>query len=116
MKSNITYSQEDDDLLLVTMKFIFADLKGPELRKRLEILGYKMHPMDKVRMTVSPFVAQTGQSTTSIRNEFMIQRYYEIPKDYDTHLAAAQEHAGRYYQRVIEDLNGIGNVLPQSWS
>lgn len=116
MKSTITYSQEDDDLLLVTMKFTFDDLKGPELRKRLEMLAYKMHPMDKVRMTVSPSVAQTGQANTSIRNEFTIQRHYEIPNDYDAHLAAAREHAERYYQRVIEDLKEIGRILPQSWS
>lgn len=115
MKSTITFSQEDVDLLLVTMLFTFDDLKGPDLRKRLEVLGYKMHPLDKVRMIVSKAVAQTGQANTSIRNEFTIQREYEIPQDYEAHVAAAREHAERYYQRVIEDLKEIGKVLPNSW-
>ena len=116
MKSTITFSQEDDDLLLVAMKFIFDDLRGPDLRKRLDALGYKIYPMDKARLTVSQFVVQTGQANTSIRNEFTILRRYEIPQDFDEHAAAAKAHAERYYQRVIEDLQGIGRILPQSWS
>lgn len=116
MKSSIAYSQEDDDLLLVTMNFVFEDLKGPDLRKRLQVLGYKIYPMDKARLTVSKDVAQIGQANTSIRNEFTILRHYEIPQDYDGHVAEAQEHAERYYQRVIEDLNGIGKIVSQGWS
>jgi hypothetical protein len=107
MKSSITCLQEDIDLLLVTIKFTFDSLKGPALRKKMEALGYKMYPMDKARMSVNGFVAQAGQANTSIRNEFTILRHYEIPQDFDEHLAEAKEHAERYYRRVLEDLQGI---------
>lgn len=107
MKSTITFSQEDEDLLLVTMKFTFDSLKGPALRKKLEALGYKIYPMDKARLTVSKDVAQTGQANTSIRNEFTILRNYEIPVNFEEHVTSAREHAERYYRRVIEDLKEI---------
>lgn len=107
MKSSITFSQEDEDLLRVSMKFVFASMNGPALRKKMEALGYKLYPMDKARLTVNKFVAQTGQANTSIRNEFVILRNYEIPQDFEDHVAAAREHAERYYRRVEEDLDPI---------
>ncbi|MEN6625387.1 MAG: hypothetical protein ABFD69_04060 [Candidatus Sumerlaeia bacterium] len=115
MKSSITYTQEDEDLLLVTMKFVIDEYRGPELRKRMELLGYKIYPNDKIKMVVSESVTQIGQSNTSNRNEFVIQRQYEIPTDYDKHAAEAKAHAEKYYQRVLNDLKKIGEVQPQYW-
>lgn len=115
MKSTITYSQEDIDLLLVTMNFKIEKYKGPELRKRLDLLGYKIYAMDKIRMKVTDFVAQTGQANTSVRDELTIQREYEIREDYGKHVGEAKEHAEKYYQRVLEDLKRIDDVLPQYW-
>lgn len=114
MKSSITYAQVDDDLLLVTMKFTF-DCKGPHLRKRLNALGFKLYPDDKVRMKVSEFVTQTGQTNSSMQDEFTILRHYEITQDFDEHVAAAREHAERYFHRVIKDLGVDVQVLPPSW-
>lgn len=115
MKSSIAYSREDDDLLLVAMKFTIDKYKGPDLRKRLELLGYKIYPMDNIRMMVTRFVTQMGQANTSIRNELTIQRVYEIPRDFDAHAADAREHAEKYYRRVLGDLAKIDSVLPQYW-
>ena len=107
MKSNLSFAKEDDDLLRVSMKFTFESMKGPELRKKLEALGYKLYPMDRARLTVSPFAAQTGQANTSIRNEFVILRNYEIPEDFDQHVDPAKAHAERYFNRVLDDLKDL---------
>lgn len=115
MKSSITYKQEDIDLLQVEMKFVIDEYKGPELRKRLELLGYKIYPMDNIKLPVSAFVKQVGQSNTSVRNEFVIVREYEIPDDYKQHEAEAKGHAEKYYQRVLSDLKKLGDVQPQYW-
>ncbi|MCE5230637.1 hypothetical protein LLG95_13735 [bacterium] len=115
MKSSIEYQQEDVDLLVVTMKFVIDEFKGPDLRKRLELLGYKIYPMDNIKMVVTKFVTQTGQANTSVRNEFVIQREYEIPNDFDKHVGEAKEHAEKYYQRVQNDLKKLGDVMPQYW-
>ncbi len=116
MKSTIAHSQEDEDLLLVTMTFFFDGIKGPELRKRLEILGFKLYPLDNVRLKLSPVVFLAGQANTSIRNEFTILRHYEISEDFNAQAAMAKEHAGRYYQRVQDQLKDIGEIMTQSWT
>ena len=107
MKSTITFSKEDEDLLLATMKFTFAVTKGPALRKLLAPMGYRLHPMDTVKLTVSEFVTMAGQSNTSFQNEFTIQRTYEIRQNYDDNEPLAKAHAEKYYLRVMEELKKI---------
>ena len=107
MKSTITFAKEDEDLLRVTIKFIFTESKGPVLRKRLEAEHYKLYPMDKSKMPVSESVMMTGQANTSIRNEFVILRNYEISQNYDENEPLAKAHAERYYGRVVEELKNI---------
>lgn len=107
MKSTITFAKEDEDLLVVTMKFTFEATKGPVLRKRLVNQHYRLYPMDQTKIPVAGVAFLTGQANTSIHNEFVIQRIYEIPKDYDKNVGQAKDHAGRYYGRVVEELKDI---------
>lgn len=115
MKSNIAYHQEDVDLLLVTMTFTLDKYRGPELRKRLDLLGYKIYPMDKIKMKVTDFVTQIGQANSANLNVLTIRRQYEIPADFDRHLPEARAHAEKYYHKVLADLQKIDDVLPQYW-
>ena len=107
MKSTITFVKEDEDLLLVTMKFVFSESRDSTLRKRLAAQHYRLYPMDKSKMPVAGVAFLTGQANTSIHNEFVIQREYEIPTDYDSNVAQAKEHAERYYGRVAEEIKNI---------
>jgi hypothetical protein len=107
MKSTITFSKEDEDQLLVTMKYVFDESRGPTLRKRLGDQHYRLYPMDNSKMPVGGVALLTGQANTSKQNEFVIQRIYEITQEYDENVALAKEHAERYYQRVMEELKDI---------
>ena len=107
MTSTITFSKEAEDLLLVTMKFSFEVSKGAVLRKKLAAQYYKLYPMDKTKMPVAGVAILTGQANTSNHNEFLIQRTYEIPENFEENVAAAKAHAEKYYQRVISDLKDI---------
>jgi hypothetical protein len=77
------------------------------LRKKLAALHIKPSPMKQTKIPVSGVAFLTGESNTSIHNEFVIQRIYEIPQDYDANVALAKEHAERYYGRVAEELRNI---------
>jgi len=107
MQSTITFSKEDEDLLRVTMKFTFEDSKGPVLRRRLANQHYRLYPMDRTKMPIAGVAVLTGQANTSIHNEFVIQRIYEIPENFDKNATVVREHAERYYLRVMEDLKEI---------
>ena len=107
MKSTITFSKEDEDLLLVSMKFVFDESRDLTLRKRLAALHIKPSPMKQTKIPISGVAYLTGESNTSIHNEFVIQRIYEIPMDYDQNEALVKAHAEKYYARVTEELKNI---------
>jgi len=63
--------------------------------------------MDQTKMPIGGVAVLTGQANSSIHNEFVIQRIYEIPDDFDRNATVAREHAERYYGRVMQDLKDI---------
>ena len=107
MEPKIRFEKSIERYWYACITFEFEYCKCPQLRKRLEALGYPQHPYDDHKEMISPYIILMAQTNHAVRKTFTIRRNYELIRDDEETIARANAHVNEYARKVAEDLKEI---------